>query len=71
MQWSVIENNLSTLESVLEEKLNESNSKLSNIEEELNWWEDRPTLAKQLLAALETIDSSLHDIDFSIKTSAG
>lgn len=71
MQWSVIENNLSTLESVLEEKLNESNSKLSNIEEELNWWEDRPTLAKQLLAALGTIDSSLHDIDFSINTSAG
>ena len=43
---------LDAVESVLEEKLNESNYKLSNIEGELNWWENKPTLAKQLLAAL-------------------
>lgn len=62
---------LDTVESVLGNELRESNHRLSNIEDELNWWEDKPTLAKQLLSSLEHIDSSLHDIDISITTSMG
>lgn len=62
---------LDAVESVLENKLDDSNYKLSNIEEELNWWGDKHSLAKQLLKALEKIDSSLQDIDTSITTSMG
>jgi type I restriction-modification system DNA methylase subunit len=64
---------LETLESVVDGKLDESNGqleasnfKLDSIHEELNWWENKPSLAKQLLSALERIDTSLQNIDTSI-----
>lgn len=57
---------LEALESVVEEQLQESNDKLSSIQEELNWWEDKPSMAKQLLSALEHIEKSLNNIDISI-----
>lgn len=59
-------NRLEMMESTIEEKLSDSNFKLTQIQEELNWWEDKPSLAKQLLSALEHIDTSLQNIDISI-----
>lgn len=32
---------------------------VSSIEDELNWWGEKPTLAKQLLGALNGIESSV------------
>lgn len=61
-------NRLEMMESTIEEKLSDSNFKLTQIQEELNWWEDKPSLAKQLLSALEHIDTSLQNIDISIST---
>ena len=57
---------LEMMESTIEEKLSDSNYKLDGIQAELNWWEDKPTLAKQLLSALQDIDGSLVNIDISI-----
>lgn len=64
---------LEMLESVVDEKLSEANARLEassltqeSIHEELNWWENKPSLAKQLLSALEHINTSLQNIDISI-----
>ena len=59
---------LENMELTIKEKLSDSNYKLDGIQEELNWWEDKPTLAKQLLSALQDIDGSLGNIDISISS---
>jgi len=53
---------LESMEATLDARLEEANARLSNVEEELNWWQDKPTLAKQLLSALEGIDRSVNNL---------
>ncbi|TDP80863.1 hypothetical protein EV672_11078 [Aquabacterium commune] len=57
---------LESIETVLDAQLGEANVRLSRVEEELNWWEDKPTLAKQLLSALEHIDRSVNEVNLSV-----
>lgn len=60
---------LESVEAVLEDQLGEANGHLSAIEEELNWWQDKPTMAKQLLSALEDIDRSVNEVNLSVISS--
>lgn len=60
---------LESMEAVLEDQLGEVNGHLSAVEEELNWWEDKPTMAKQLLSALEEIDRSVNEVNLSVISS--
>lgn len=60
---------LESIETVLDAQLGEANVRLSRVEEELNWWEDKPTLAKQLLSALEHIDRSVNEVNLSVISS--
>lgn len=78
---------LEALESVIEEKLEESNRELENsnlkleqlnsslensnykldsIHDELNWWEERPSLAKQFISVLDRIEVSIHNVEVSV-----
>jgi hypothetical protein len=56
---------IDSLEIVIEQGLAEANSSISELQssssqifEELNWWGESPSLAKQVLAALDGIETA-------------
>ena len=64
---------IENLETTIENKLDEVNSSVSDLENaallihnELNWWGEDHSLAKQLVKSLNDIESNLMSIDLSI-----
>jgi hypothetical protein len=56
---------IDSLETVIEQGLAEANSSISELQssssqifDELNWWGESPSLAKQVLAALDGIETA-------------
>ncbi|MDP3837579.1 MAG: hypothetical protein Q8Q54_01520 [Methylococcales bacterium] len=56
------------LEATVEQQLTEANASISELQssssqiyDELNWWGENPSLAKQVLAALDGIESAVSE----------
>lgn len=59
-------NRIENLENTIGQQLERANNGISQLHEELNWWDGGPSFAKQILSGLSAIELGLSAIEIAV-----